>query len=71
MRRGCISLGEVKCDMCQRLIPAYDRYLSVEEENDNEVNKGKLKNYCVDCARQKGFATVKEEKGEKTLTFLT
>jgi len=69
MRRGCISLGEVKCDSCQRLIPIYDRYLVIDEDNGAEVEKGKLASYCVACATKKGYAAVKEEKGEKTLTF--
>jgi hypothetical protein len=32
MRRGCISLGEVKCDECQRMIPYPERYLGVLSE---------------------------------------
>jgi hypothetical protein len=71
MRRGCISLGEVTCGKCQRLIPIYDRYLVVEEEDDNEVEKGKTLNYCVSCALKKGYAVYKDEKGEKTLTFFS
>jgi hypothetical protein len=69
MRRGCISLGDVKCDKCQHVIPVYDRYLVVEEDNGQEAEKGQTKNYCVKCATKKGYATVKEEKGEKSLTF--
>jgi hypothetical protein len=70
MRRGCISLGEVQCDTCQHTMPIYARYLVIEEDDDGkEADKGKLKNYCISCARTKGYATVKDEKGEKTLTF--
>ena len=36
MRRGCISLGEVKCDKCGRIIPYPDRYLAVEEKKGKE-----------------------------------
>ena len=71
MRRGCISLGELKCDKCHKEIPAYDRYLVVEEEKNNEVEKGKSSNYCVSCAVKKGYAAYKEEKGEKTLSFFS
>ena len=70
MRRGCISLGEVKCDTCEQLMPIYARYLVIEEDDGGkETDKGKLMNYCVSCAQEKGYATVKDEKGEKTLTF--
>jgi hypothetical protein len=46
-----------------------ERYLVVEEENGVEVEKGKPVVYCVDCAKQKDYATVKDEKGEKILSF--
>ncbi len=70
MRRGCISLGDVSCDKCQRVLPIYARYLVVEEdEAGKEADKGKQKMYCVSCARKKGYAVEKDEKGEKTLTF--
>ncbi len=70
MRRGCISLGEVKCDKCQRVLPIYARYLMVEEDDSGkEAEKGTLKTYCVSCAQKKGYAAEKDEKGEKTLTF--
>jgi hypothetical protein len=71
MRRGCISLGEVKCDKCHKEIAIYDRYLIIEEEKGNEVDKGKTSSYCVNCAVKKGYAVYKEEKGEKILTFFT
>jgi ribosomal protein S26 len=69
MRRGCISLGEVQCDKCHRVIPNYDRYLVVEEKNGVEDEQGKPANYCVDCATKKGYVSTKDEKGEKILTF--
>jgi hypothetical protein len=71
MRRGCISLGDVKCDNCQSVIPAYERYLVTEETDGREADKGESKNYCVKCATKKGYASIKEEKGEKSLTFFT
>jgi hypothetical protein len=69
MRQGCISLGEVQCDGCQRTIQHSERYLAIDEEDGVEVEKGKIAHYCVECALQKGYAYYKEEKGEKTLTF--
>ncbi len=69
MRRGCISLGEVKCDVCQRGIPYPERYLATDEEDGVEVEKGKTVHYCVQCALEKGYAHYKEEKGERILTF--
>lgn len=69
MRRGCISLGEVNCDECQRLILYPERYLAIDEEDGVEVDNGKTARYCVDCCLQKGYAHYKIEKGEETLTF--
>ncbi len=71
MRRGCISLGRVSCDICHRVIPYPERYLAVDEENGVEVEKGNMVRYCVECAFKKGYAHYKEEKGEKILTFFT
>ena len=69
MRRGCISLGEVSCDSCQRVISYPERYLVINEENGIEVEKGPTLRYCVDCCLKKGYADYKMEKGEKILTF--
>jgi hypothetical protein len=69
MRRGCISLGEVKCDVCQRTIPYPERYLAVDEDKGVEVEKGKTAHYCTQCALEKGYAHYKELKGEMILTF--
>jgi len=69
MRRGCISLGEVRCDDCQRIIPYPERYLAIDEEGGIEVEKGKTSRYCVDCCLKKGYAHYKVEKGERILTF--
>ena len=69
MRRGCISLGEVTCDECHRLLPHPERYLYIEEQDRKEAEEGKPRRYCVDCALKKGYAQYKEEKGEKVLTF--
>jgi len=41
MRRGCISLGEIKCDGCGRIVRSAERYLATTEESGAEVEKGK------------------------------
>ena len=71
MRRGCISLGEIQCDECHRIIPHSERYLAIDEEDGIEVEAGKAAYYCVECALQKGYAYHKEEQDEKTVTFFT
>ncbi len=63
MRRGCISLGETKCDDCQCVIPYLERYLIVEETKDVELR------LCVECCLHKGYAGYKQDKGEQVLTF--
>ena len=70
MRQGCISLGHVQCDNCQRTIPHSERYLAVDEEDGIEVESGKKSFYCVECCEEKGYAKYREEKGDKVLTFL-
>jgi len=62
MRRGCITLGDVRCDDCHRIIPHAERYLVIEEE-------GEELHLCVDCSLKRGYAHYKEEKGERILTF--
>ena len=69
MRQGCISVGEVKCDGCQRVIPYLERYLVIGEKDGVEVEKGGASHYCVDCCLEKGYAHYKIEKGETILTF--
>jgi len=69
MRRGCISLGEVNCDQCHRVIPYPERYLAIDEEDGVEADKGETAHYCVDCCLKKGYAHHKMEKGEEILTF--
>jgi len=69
MRRGCISLGEVECDVCQGIIPYPERYLTTNEEDGVEVEKGKAVHYCIKCALEKGYAHYKDGPDEKMLTF--
>ena len=69
MRRGCISLGEDQCDICQRTIPYPERYLAIDEKDGVEVEKGDTVHYCIQCALEKGYARYKEIQGEMVLTF--
>jgi hypothetical protein len=63
MNRGCVAVGEIKCNNCKRLIEAGQRYMIVEEE------EGKKFDYCTECAVAKGYAYYMKEKGEEVLTF--
>ena len=70
MRRGCISSGVIKCNQCQRVVPQSIRYLAIEEENGVETAEGgETVYYCTECAIEKGYATYKEEKDGRILTF--
>jgi len=64
VRRGCISLGQVRCDDCHRIMPYPERYLAIGEAEGTTVR------LCIDCSLKKGYARYKVEKGEKVLTFL-
>jgi hypothetical protein len=73
MRRGCISLGNVKCDICNNEIPYPERYLVTDEKDGKETDEageGTSVRYCVKCALEKGYAHYKKDKGEQVLTFL-
>ena len=69
MRQGCISLGEVQCDGCQRIITYLERYLTISEENDAKIENGKILRYCLNCCLERGFAHYRDERDEKILTF--
>ncbi len=69
MRRGCISLGEIRCDQCQRTIPYPERYLVIDEKDGAESEEGESHRYCIQCSLKKGYAHYKEGKGERVLTF--
>ncbi len=69
MRRGCMSLGEVRCDICQHTIPYPEQYLAVDEKDGVEAEDGVTVCYCVQCALEKGYAHYREAKGEMILTF--
>ncbi len=63
MNRGCIAIGEVKCDGCNRIIEHGERYLLMEEKEGEKLR------LCVECCLGKGYATYVKEKGERVLTF--
>ena len=65
MQRGCVSLGNMQCDDCHRVIQHAERYLIMEEAGSAKLS------LCVDCSLDKGYAHYKEEKGERMLTFLS
>lgn len=69
MRQGCISLGDVRCHKCKRIIPHSGRYLAIDEKKGAEVDKGQTMHYCVQCAIERGYARYKEEKDGRVLTF--
>jgi len=63
MNRGCVAVGEIRCDNCQRFIDPGQRYLIVEEK------EGEKSDFCVECSVAKGYAAYVKEKGEEVLTF--
>jgi hypothetical protein len=66
MNRGCVAVGDIKCDGCQHLIEQEQRYLLMEEK------EGEKFRFCVECCLTKGYAAyVKDvkERGEQVLTF--
>ena len=66
MRRGCITIGEMNCDICRRNIEHGKRYLLIA---DNEEKEDEKQHICVECCLDKGYASWIIEKGEKVLTF--
>ncbi|MFC1897572.1 hypothetical protein ACFLX8_03290 [Chloroflexota bacterium] len=69
MRQGCISLGEVQCDSCNRIIPYLERYLTVNEVDDVDTENEKTSHYCLSCCLKKGYAHYRNERDEQILTF--
>ena len=63
--RGCVAIGGIECDACNRNIEHGERYLLMENE-EKEVEKHR---YCVECCLSKGYAAYVMEKGEEVLTF--
>ncbi len=69
MRRGCISLGEIRCDACKRIVPTAGRYLITDEVTDKTGKKTTVR-YCLACCEEKGLIGYRQEKDEKVKTFL-
>ena len=63
MRRGCISLGNIKCDECHRTILYPERYLSLDEV------KGKTRTMCMNCCTEKGLVKPESEKAGAEMLF--
>jgi hypothetical protein len=69
MRRGCIAIGEVRCDGCGRIMRHPECYLAINEADGVEVEEGKILRYCKECSQSRGYAHYEEEKGEWVFTF--
>jgi hypothetical protein len=65
MQRGCIAIGLLNCDNCNKDIEHGERYLLVEGEN----NQNQKARYCVKCCLDMKYAMYITEKGEKILSF--
>ncbi len=65
MRRGCIAVGKVVCDSCQRVLKYGERYLLVEQEGDQKQR------LCIDCCQSRGYVSRRTEKETEILTFLS
>ena len=63
MRRGCISLGDIHCDNCHRIINYLEPYLVTEEAEGDKLR------LCVDCASNMGYAYYEEDRRERTISF--
>jgi sulfur relay (sulfurtransferase) complex TusBCD TusD component (DsrE family) len=63
MRRGCISLGNIKCDICQRTILYPERYLSLEESKSNTMT------ICISCCAEKGLVKSESAKDNTESVF--
>ena len=63
MRRGCISLGNIKCSECKRTILYPEHYLATDED-------GVPKCICKDCCLSKGLAEKQTTKEGTEIRFL-
>jgi hypothetical protein len=63
VRRGCISLGNIKCDLCHRTIRYPERYLL-----DEEI-KGRNQIICLDCCQEKGLLKAETDKEDAESLF--
>jgi hypothetical protein len=63
VRRGCISLGNIKCDQCHRTILYPERYLFLEE------TKGVYQTLCMNCCQEKGLVKPGSAKEDAEFIF--
>jgi len=63
MRRGCIAVGEVRCEGCQRHLEHGERYVIIDDE------QGKERRFCINCSLSCGYASYKVEKEGHVITF--
>jgi hypothetical protein len=63
MRRGCISLGNIKCDECHRTILYPERYLSIEVDRDHS------RTMCMNCCQEKGLVKPESDKEGADMLF--
>jgi hypothetical protein len=64
MRRGCIAVGLIKCDICGKIIEHGDRYLILEEETEPKQR------VCLNCCETHNYGRYEIEKGERIFTLL-
>ena len=64
MRRGCIAVGLIKCDICGQIIEHGDRYLIIEDENEPKQR------ICLVCCEKHNYGRYEIEKGERIFTLL-
>ena len=64
MRRGCIAIGKMKCDDCDRTISHGERYLIIDGERDERQR------LCVGCCESHGYVSYGTDKGRQNVTFL-
>lgn len=63
MRRGCITVGEVRCESCQRVLEYGERYVVLDDD------EGKEHRFCLNCSLSGGYASYKTDKEGQVITF--
>jgi hypothetical protein len=63
VRRGCISLGNIKCDQCQRTILYPERYLFTDDAKD------KYHTLCMDCCQKDNMVKPGSAKEDADILF--
>jgi hypothetical protein len=62
VRRGCISLGNMKCNECGRAILYPERYLYIEDEDKSQA-------LCMNCCKEKNLVKPENDKEGAELLF--